>query len=52
MFVHSYFTSNPEVSSDIIAMIRYGGKPGEPLRPLVEVSRPFWRVRTPSDPPQ
>jgi esterase/lipase superfamily enzyme len=52
MFGHSYFTSNPEVSSDIIAMIRYGAKPGEPLRPLVEVSRPFWRVRMPADPPQ
>jgi len=52
MFGHSYFTSNPEVSSDIIAMIRYGAKPDDKLRPLVEVARPFWRVRTPDDPPK
>jgi len=50
MFGHSYFTSNPEVSSDIIAMIRYGAKPDDKLRPLVEVARPFWRVRTADDP--
>jgi esterase/lipase superfamily enzyme len=49
MFGHSYFTSNPDVSSDLIALIRYGAKPGDPLRPLVEVARPFWRVRTPDD---
>jgi esterase/lipase superfamily enzyme len=49
MFGHSYFTSNPEVSSDIIALIRYGAKPGDPQRPLIEVARPFWRVRTAAD---
>jgi hypothetical protein len=27
MFSHSYFTSNPDVSSDLIALIRYGAKP-------------------------
>lgn len=43
---HSYFVSNPLVSSDIIAMLRYGLKPNEPGRPLVEIERPFWRVRT------
>ena len=52
MFGHSYFTSNPDVSSDLIALIRYGAKAGDPLRPLVEVERPFWRVRTPDDSPQ
>ncbi len=43
-FGHSYFRSNPEVSADLIAMIRYGLKPNEPGRPLIEVSRPLWRV--------
>lgn len=43
-FGHSYFTSNPEVSADLIAMIRYGLKPNEPGRPLIEVSRPLWRM--------
>ena len=52
LFGHSYFTSNPDVSSDLIALIRYGAKPGDPLRPLVEVARPFWRLRTPDDAPQ
>ena len=44
-FGHSYFVSNPEVSADIIAMVRYGLKPNEPGRPLTEVVRPFWRVQ-------
>ncbi len=43
-FGHGYFVSNPRVSSDIIAMLRYGFKPNEPGRPLEEVARPFWRV--------
>lgn len=43
-FGHSYFVSNPEVSADTIAMLRYGLKPNEPGRPLEEVVRPFWRV--------
>jgi hypothetical protein len=34
-FVHSYFSSNPEVSADLIQLIRYGHAPGEPGRPLV-----------------
>jgi esterase/lipase superfamily enzyme len=41
---HSYFTSDPAVSSDLIALIRYGLKPGEPGRPLEEIKRPFWRI--------
>jgi len=52
MFGHSYFTSNPDVSSDLVALIRYDAKPGDALRPLVEVERPFWRVRTPDDAPR
>jgi esterase/lipase superfamily enzyme len=43
-FGHSYFVSNPEVSADIIAMVRYHLKPNDPGRPLVEVTRPFWRI--------
>jgi esterase/lipase superfamily enzyme len=43
-FGHSYFASNPHVSSDIIAMLRYGLKPNEPGRPLEPVVPPFWRI--------
>jgi esterase/lipase superfamily enzyme len=43
---HSYFVSNPSASSDIIAMLRYGLKPNQPGRPLIEVQRPFWRLPT------
>jgi esterase/lipase superfamily enzyme len=43
-FGHSYFTSNPSVSSDLVATIRYGLKPNEPGRPLIEISKPLWRV--------
>ncbi len=45
-FGHSYFISNPQVSADIIALLRYGLKPSEPGRPLEEVKRPFWRIAT------
>jgi hypothetical protein len=41
---HSYFTSDPAVSSDLVALIRYGLKPGQPGRPLEEIRRPFWRI--------
>jgi esterase/lipase superfamily enzyme len=41
---HDYFLSNPKVSADLVALIRYGLKPGEPGRPLEEVQRPFWRI--------
>ena len=43
---HSYFVSNPRVSADLIAMLRYGLKPNDPGRPLIEVKLPFWRVPT------
>ena len=46
-FGHSYFVSNPRVSSDIIAMLRYGLRPNEPGRPLEHVAGPFWRVSAP-----
>jgi len=41
---HSYFVSDPAVSADLVSLIRYGAAPGEPGRPLEEVSRPFWKV--------
>ena len=46
---HSYFVSNPRVSADLIAMLRYGLKPNDPGRPLIEVKLPFWRVPTSGD---
>jgi esterase/lipase superfamily enzyme len=44
-FGHRYFISNQEVSSDIVALLRYRLKPNAPGRPLTEVVRPFWRVQ-------
>jgi len=43
-FGHSYFESNPLVSADIIAMLRYGLEPNEPGRPLEQIAGPFWRI--------
>jgi esterase/lipase superfamily enzyme len=44
-FGHGYFLSNPAVRSDLVALIRYGSKPGDPGRPLVEIKAPsFWRI--------
>jgi esterase/lipase superfamily enzyme len=41
---HDYFVSDPAVSADLVALIRYGLGPGEPGRPLEEISRPFWKI--------
>jgi len=43
-FGHSYFVSNPRVSADIVAMLRYDLLPNEPGRPLEQIAGPFWRV--------
>jgi esterase/lipase superfamily enzyme len=43
-FGHSYFVSNPRVSSDIVALLRYGLRPNDPGRPLERTEGPFWRV--------
>jgi esterase/lipase superfamily enzyme len=43
-FGHGYFISNPQVSADIIALLRYGLRPNEPGRPLEQIAGPFWRV--------
>jgi esterase/lipase superfamily enzyme len=44
LFGHSYFVSNPEVSSDLIALLRYGLGPNDPGRSLQVVEKPFWRI--------
>jgi esterase/lipase superfamily enzyme len=41
---HSYFRTNPAVSSDLVLMIRHGLKPGETGRPLEHIGLNFWRV--------
>ena len=41
---HDYFRTNPAVSSDLVLMIRYGFRPGEPGRPLEHIGLNFWRV--------
>ncbi|MGH6644048.1 MAG: alpha/beta hydrolase, partial [Bradyrhizobium sp.] len=41
---HDYFLSNPTVSADLALLIRGRLKTGDPARPVVEVSRPFWRI--------
>jgi esterase/lipase superfamily enzyme len=41
---HSYFRTNPAVSSDLVLNIRYGFKPGETGRPLEHIGLNFWRV--------
>jgi len=43
-FGHSYFVSNPDVSSDIIQLVRYGRKPGEPGRPLEKIASSVWKI--------
>jgi esterase/lipase superfamily enzyme len=42
LFGHSYFTTNPQVSSDLIQLIRYGKKLGEPGRELIKTGRVTW----------
>jgi esterase/lipase superfamily enzyme len=44
LFGHSYFVSNPRVSSDLIALLRYGLGPNDPGRSLELVEKPFWRL--------
>jgi esterase/lipase superfamily enzyme len=44
VFGHSYFVSNPEVSADIIAMLRYDLRPNDSGRPRQQIEGSFWRV--------
>ncbi len=41
---HSYFRTNPSVSSDLVLMLRYGLRPGDPRRPLEHIGANFWKV--------
>ena len=43
-FGHGYLASNPQVSADIIAMLRYNLRPNEPGRSLEHVTGSFWQV--------
>lgn len=43
LFGHSYFTTNPQVSSDLIELIRYRKQLGEPGRKLIKTGRVTWR---------
>jgi esterase/lipase superfamily enzyme len=43
LFGHSYFTTNPQVSSDLIQLIRYGRRLGEPGRQLVKTGPVTWK---------
>ena len=43
-FGHGYLASNPQVSADLIAMLRYGLRPNEPGRSLEHVAGSFWQV--------
>jgi len=41
-FGHGFFTTNPLVSSDLVQLIRFGKRPGDPGRPLREVGPVTW----------
>jgi esterase/lipase superfamily enzyme len=45
-FGHSYFTTNPQVSSDLIQLIRYGKRLGEPGRELIKTGPITWTFPT------
>ncbi|MFZ0788846.1 MAG: alpha/beta hydrolase, partial [Chromatiaceae bacterium] len=42
-FGHSYFTTNPQVSSDLIQLIRFGKRLGEPGRELIKTGPITWK---------
>ena len=45
-FGHSYFTTNPQVSSDLIQLVRYGRRLGEPGRELIKTGPVTWEFPT------
>jgi esterase/lipase superfamily enzyme len=49
LFGHSYFTTNPRVSSDLIQLIRYGKRLGEPGRELEKTGRVTWEFPVDGD---
>lgn len=46
LFGHGYFTTNPRVSSDLVQLIRFDKKPGDPGRELIRTGRVTWRIPT------
>jgi esterase/lipase superfamily enzyme len=42
IFGHSYFTTNPQVSSDLIQLVRYGKRLGDPGRRLIQTGPVTW----------
>jgi esterase/lipase superfamily enzyme len=46
-FGHGYLASNPQVSADIVALLRYDLRPNEPGRFLEHVTGSFWQVPRP-----
>jgi esterase/lipase superfamily enzyme len=42
LFGHSYFLSNPEVSADLIELVRNGTPPGTSRRPLLRRGKVVW----------
>ena len=41
---HGYFRGSPAASSDLILVLRGGGRPGDTQRPLTHVKSNFWRL--------
>ncbi|RKT47536.1 alpha/beta hydrolase [Thiocapsa rosea] len=49
LFGHSYFTTNPKVSSDLVQLIRFGKGPGDPGRDLLRTGPATWEFRAEGD---
>jgi esterase/lipase superfamily enzyme len=43
-YAHSYFRSSPEVSSDLVLLLRDDLDPGSPGRPLQHIGLEFWEI--------
>lgn len=46
MLGHDYYLSNPDMRNDLVDLIKYNKKVGDPRRGLIEINRPFWRLAT------
>jgi hypothetical protein len=42
-FGHSYFTTNPQVSADVMELLRYDTALGEPGRELIQTGPVVWK---------
>ncbi|CRI67903.1 conserved exported hypothetical protein [Thiocapsa sp. KS1] len=49
LFGHSYFTTNPKVSSDLVQLIRFGRNPDDPERNLLRTGPATWEFRAEAD---